>query len=255
MSAKVIAIVNQKGGTGKTTTTVNLGCALSKLGNKVLIIDFDSQASLTYYMGIQEMPKGSMADVIFGDKLLSEIIIEKEGVSIAPAGLDLADAELSLASYKKRSEVLKFAMRGAVRMFDYILIDCGPSLSILSVNAMNAAGSIIIPLELEVLALQGLQLITQTLQRVRKSFNPNLKVLGVLLLKVDLAKKVTQEVYELLVNTCSFPIFQAHVEFDERAIEAPSFGKSIISYAPNSVSAIGYLDLAMEVSQKLQPVE
>lgn len=254
MSAKVIAVVNQKGGTGKTTTTVNLGCALGKLGNRVLIIDFDSQASLTYYMGIQHMPKGSMADVIFGDRLLSEIIIEQEGISIAPADLDLADAELSLASYKNRAEVLKFAMRGVIRKYDYILIDCGPSLSILSVNAMNAAESIIIPLELEVLALQGLSLITRTLHRIRTAFNPNLKVLGVLLLKVDLAKKITQEVYELLLNTCKYPIFNAHVEFDEKAIEAPSFGKSVISYAPNSISAIGYLDLAMEVSEKTMVV-
>jgi len=254
MSAKVIAIVNQKGGTGKTTTTVNLGCALGKLGNKVLLIDFDSQASLTYYMGIQQTPKGSVADVIFGDKLLSEVLIEKEGVSIAPANLDLADAELSLASYKNRAEVLKFAMRGVIREFDYILIDCGPSLSILSVNAMNAAHNILIPLELEVLALQGLQLITETLQRIRTAFNPKLQVLGVLLLKVDLSKNVTQEVYELLLNTCHFPIFQAHVEFDERAVEAPSFGQSVIKYAPNSISAIGYLDLAMEVTEKTQTV-
>ncbi|MGB0522028.1 MAG: ParA family protein [Flammeovirgaceae bacterium] len=250
MRAKVIAVVNQKGGTGKTTTTVNLGCALGKLGNKVLLIDFDSQASLTYYLGIQHMPKGSVADVVFGEKHLSEIIIERENVSIAPANLELADAELSLASYKNRAEVLKFAMRGVVRQYDYILIDCGPSLSILSVNAMNAASSIIIPLELEVLALQGLQLISQTLQRIRNAFNPELKVLGVLLLKVDLAKSITQEVYELLLNTCTYPIFQAHVEFDEKAIEAPSFGQSLISYAPNSVSTIGYLDLAMEVSEK-----
>lgn len=251
MSAKIIAIVNQKGGTGKTTTTVNLGCALSKLGNRVLLVDFDSQASLTYYLGIQEMPKGNMADVIFGDKLLSDIIVKREGISVAPADLDLADAELSLASYKNRAEVLKFAMRGVARQYDYILIDCGPSLSILSVNAMNAASHIVIPLELEVLALQGLQLITRTLQRIRTAFNPDLKVLGVLLLKVDLSKNVTQEVYELLLNTCSYPIFQAHVEFDEKAVEAPSFGQSVIQYAPNSISAIGYLDLAMEVSEKI----
>ncbi len=247
MSAQIISIVNQKGGTGKTTTTVNLGCALGKLGSKVMIVDFDSQASLTYYLGINHLPKGSIADVVFGEKDLKEILVKKEGVTIVPANMDLADAELSLAKYEARAEVLKRMLNQVRDEYDYILIDCGPSLSVLTLNALNASDGVIIPLELEVLAMQGLQLINKTIQRVRKSFNPDIKILGILLLKVDLAKKITQEVYQMLINSYSEHIFKAHIELDTRAIEAPSFGQSIISYAPESMASIGYLDLAMEL--------
>ena len=250
MSAKIFAIVNQKGGTGKTTTTVNLGCAIAKLGKKVLLVDFDAQASLTFYLGISHLPKGNVADVIFGDRELTDVLVHKEGVSILPASSDLADAELSLASYEQRTEVLKRLLEPLEKEYDYILIDCGPSLSILTVNALNVAHEVIIPLELEVLALQGLQLISRTIQKIKKTLNPQLAIRGILLLKVDLAKKITQEVYQLLLSSCPEHIFKAHIEFDEKAIEAPSFGQSVVSYAPNSICTLGYLDLAMEILAK-----
>lgn len=248
MSAEIIAVVNQKGGTGKTTTTVNLGVALGKLGNKVLVVDFDAQASLTYYFGITSPLKGSISDVIFGDREFPNIILSKEGIDIAPATIELADAELSLASYGKRTTVMKEMLDTVKHRYDYILIDCGPSLSLLTVNSLTAAHSIIIPLMLEVLALQGLTLIRDTIERIRKSFNPDIKVKGVLLLMVDLRRSVTQEVYQLLLKNSPFPLFKAHIEIDDRAVEAPSFGQSILSYAPNTVSATGYFDLATEIS-------
>lgn len=247
MNAQIIAVVNQKGGTGKTTTTVNLGVALGKLGHKVLVVDFDAQASLTYSFGISRTLKGSMADVVFGERRLQEIIVPKEGIHIAPTDISLADAELSLANVEGRTAVLKDILEPVRGRYDYILIDCGPSLSLLTVNALATAHYVIIPLMLEVLALQGLQLIGQTVQRIKKAFNPGLKVLGVLLLMVDLRRKVTQEVYELLLDACPHHIFRAHVEVDDKAIEAPSFGQSVVSYAPDSISATGYLDLAMEI--------
>jgi chromosome partitioning protein len=247
MQTRVIAIVNQKGGTGKTTTAVNLGVALGKLGHRVLLIDFDAQASLTYYFGISRALKGTVSDALFGDRTLAEIAIPKEGVHIVPADLSLADAELSLATFGERTSVLKRLIAPLLGQYDYILIDCGPSLSLLTVNALVAAREVIIPLALEVLALQGLRLITETVGRIQKAFNPQLQVLGVLLLMVDLRKQVTQEVYELLLSACPHRIFKAHVEIDDKAIEAPSFGQSLLSYAPDSIGAVGYLDLAMEL--------
>ncbi len=248
MSTQTIAIVNQKGGTGKTTTTVNLGVALGKLGYKVLVIDFDAQASLTYYFGL-DVPAGySMSEAIYGDRPFRDILVEKEGIHIAPSTISLADTELSLAGYSKRTAVLKELLEPLKANYDYVLIDCGPSLSLLTVNALVAADSVIIPLMLEVLALQGLKLIAETINRIRKNFNPSLKVLGVLILMVDLRRSITQEVYELLISASPFPIFRAHVEIDDKAIEAPSFGKSIIEYAPGTASANGYLDLAMEMT-------
>jgi chromosome partitioning protein len=252
--AHIISIVNQKGGTGKTTTAVNLGVALGKLGQRVLLVDFDAQASLTFYFGISRTLKGSMADVVFGDKKIADITILKEGIYIAPAAISLADAELSLATYSGRMQVLKDALATVQRQYDYILIDCGPALSLLTVNALAASSHVLIPTELEVLALQGLQLISNTIARMRKSVNADLQVLGVLLLMVDLKRTVTQEVYELLLQACPYPIFKAHVEVDDKAIEAPSFGQSILSYAPNASSATAYLDLALEVLGKLPPV-
>ena len=248
MSTEIISIVNQKGGTGKTTTTVNLGVALGKLGHKVLVVDFDAQASLTYYFGISRPLKGDVSDVIFGDRQLGDILIRKEGIDIAPATIELSDTELSLGSYEKRHLVMKEMLSAIQGEYDYILIDCGPSLSLLTVNALTASNSVVVPLMLEVLALQGLTLIRDTIGRIQKSFNPSLKVKGVLLLMVDLRRSVTQEVYELLLKNSPYPLFRAHIEIDDRAVEAPSFGQSILEYAPNTVSATGYIDLATEIS-------
>jgi chromosome partitioning protein len=241
---QVIAITNQKGGTGKTTTAVNLGCALGKLGKKVLLIDMDPQASLTYYFGIHK-PKAGIADVLMGDYDWKDVIIPKEDVWVAPGGLDLADTELSLATYEGREFVLKRSLE-SLHGFDMVVLDCPPALSLLTLNALTASDFAVIPVQLEVLGVQGLSLIMNTISRVRKKFNPNIHVLGVALVMVDIRKRVTQEIYQLLRNH-GLPLFRSHIELDERAVEAPSFGQSLLEYAPKSLSGAAYVSLAREV--------
>lgn len=247
---KIIAIVNQKGGTGKTTTTVNLGCALAKLGKKVLLLDLDPQASLTYYFGIES--KQTLSQSILQNSSLQDILIEKEQLWIAPSGIDSADLELSLANYPQREWVLKNWLEPQIQHFDFVLMDCSPSLSVLTINALTTAKLVIIPLQLEVLSLQGLTLLNDTLKKIRKNLNPDLEVLGILLVMVDLRRKITQEIHELLISSTNLAIFNSHIETDEKAIEAPSFAQSLIAYAPKSVSAQAYLAFAQEIL-KLKP--
>ena len=250
MKTTIIAIANHKGGTGKTTTTVNLGCAMAKRGKKVFLIDFDPQGSLTFNLGINTFPH-SLADVIINNIPLEDAIMEREGLSVLPTNMELADLELSLATYSERENVLKNVLSQA-KGFDYILIDCSPSFNILTVNALNAAQKVIIPLQLEVLSLQGLELITQTIFKVKENLNDNLSILGVLPVMFDESREITSEIYDFLKNNYGFNIFKNKIYEDEKIIETPSFGSSIIAYAPESISASNYQKLAKEVIKKLK---
>ncbi len=246
MQASIIAVMNQKGGTGKTTTTLNLGVALGKLGKKVLLLDLDPQASMTWHLGITE-PKKDISDLFFGEATWHEILHQTEGITLASSSIALANTELALASHPYRTGVLTKLLTDITTKFDLILIDCAPSLSLLTINALTASNQILIPLRPEVLALQGLKLITKTVQQIQQNYNPKLQVLGIVLVMVDLRMKITQEIYEYLVHQTSFRLFDAHIELDEKAIEAPSFGKSTLNYAPHSVSSRAYLRLAHEI--------
>lgn len=241
---KVIAIVNQKGGTGKTTTTVNLGCALAKLGKKVLLVDLDAQGNLSYSLGILDVSQ-SMGQVLLGDKVLSDILLEREGLRVAPATIDLADVEINIAGALARESILKKAI-SKVKGIDYLLIDCPPSLSLLTINALNAADEVIIPLQMEVLSLQGLDQIITTINQIKGVLNPNLKILGLLPVMVDKRRKLSQEIFDHIEENYKFKIFKSRIRTNVRASEAPSFGKSLISYAPTSNGAKDYISFASE---------
>lgn len=242
----IIAIMNQKGGTGKTTTTVNLGVALAQLGKKVLLLDLDPQGNLGFCFGVHAYSY-SMTDVMFGEVVLPSAVLEKEGLHLVPSDRTLADVEISLAQHQGRELVLKSRIMPYISAYDYVLLDCSPSLSLITINALMAAQRIIVPLQLEVLALQGLNLVMDTIFQMKETMNPNLTIMGVLPVMVDKRRKVTYEILEYLKNNFGIPIFQSTIFADVKAVEAPSFGESILKYAPQSIAAQGYVNFAQEV--------
>lgn len=242
---KIIAIVNQKGGTGKTTTTVNLGCAIAKKGKKVLLVDLDAQGNLSYSLGILEIEK-SIGQVLLGELDFREILISREGLDVAPAEIDLADVEINIAGELARESILKKILAKETE-YDYILIDCPPSLSLLTINALNAASRVIVPLQMEVLSLQGLDQIISTINQIKEVLNENLEIMGLLPVMVDSRRKLSREIYEHIEENYSFKIFKSRIRTNVRASEAPSFGESLISYSPNSNGAKDYMAFANEI--------
>lgn len=240
----IIAVVNQKGGTGKTTTTVNLGKALAQKKKKILLLDMDPQGSMGYSLGITK-PERTIADVFTEEAAIADVIVKREGMDVIPSDVSLADIELSLAEMKDRNSVLKSILE-EVKGYDFILIDCPPSLSLLTVNALCAARRVLVPMQMEVLSLQGLDLISQTIEKISKVFNPELRILGIVPVMVDTRRKLTTEINEHIRENYDFFIFKSQIRANVRASEAPSFGESVITYAPKSNSALDYLALAKE---------
>lgn len=240
-----VAIVNHKGGTGKTTTAVNLAVALAKKGKKVLAIDFDPQGSLSYYFGIERL-RPSLADLFYGEATASQVIQTRENVDILPTDTRLADLELSMATARNREHLLEQVLLPIAEPYDYLLIDCAPSLSLLTVNALTAADKVLIPLQLEVLSLQGLHLILETIFNIKGSLNPSLKILGIVPVMVDKRRKVTQEIFQFIPEHFGLQVFQTPIPQDVKIVESPSFGMSIFGYAPKTTGADAYLALAEE---------
>lgn len=244
MVHNIIAVVNQKGGTGKTTTSINLGCGLSKLGKKVLLIDLDPQANLTYALGI-DLPNLSIADVFTGEANIQEILVKKEDLFVAPGATDLVDIDISLVNQGQREAFLKRSLK-QVKGFDHIIIDAAPSLSLLTLNALNAAKEIIIPMQLEVLSLQGLKQILATITRVKQTLNPQLKVKGILPVMVDKRRNLSQELLDHLRENTKERIFNSMIHLNVKVAESPSFGKSVIGYSPSSIGAKDYMRFSKE---------
>ncbi|MFT2010887.1 ParA family protein [Pontibacter sp. 13R65] len=245
MKTTVVAVINQKGGTGKTTTTINLGSALSKLGKKVLLIDLDPQSNLSYSLAVTN-PDGTLADVLLGNRNISDILVETGGMWMAPGSNDLVDVEISLVTQPEREKFLKNVLTDA-KGFDYVLIDCPPSLSVLTLNALTAANEVLIPLQMEVLTLQGLDQILNTITKVKKAFNPKLKVKGIVVVMFDSRRKLSQEVLEYLQENVKERIFESQIRLNVKLAEAPSFGKSVLDYDASSNGAKDYKALAAEL--------
>ena len=242
----VIAIANHKGGSGKTTTTINLGVALSNLGKKVLIIDLDPQGNLSYSLGISDNAP-TIANVFTGDKQLEDVIIEREGMDIVPSNMFLADIELSIQGVKDRLFVLKYLLDKELLKYDYILIDCSPSKSLLTINALVLADKVITTILLDVLSVQGLNQINRTVFDVKRGYNKALTFLGVLPINVDLRSNISKEILTFVDENFDIPILKSYIRSCVKFAEAPSFGESIFSYAPSSSGAEDYQVLAKEI--------
>lgn len=247
---KVIAITNQKGGVGKTTTTVNLGASLAKLGNKVLLVDIDPQGNATSGVGVD---KGELDhciyNLIIGDTKAEDVIVhtEFENLSIIPATIQLAGAEIELVSAISREEKLKRSLESIQDEYDFILIDCPPSLGLLTLNALTAATSALIPVQAEYYALEGLSQLLNTIRLVQKHLNRNLLIEGVLLTMFDARTNLGVQVIEEVKMYFQDKVYESVIPRNVRLGEAPSHGKPITVYDPRSKGAELYLELAKEV--------
>lgn len=244
---KFISIVNQKGGTGKTTTAISLGAALARKGKKILLIDLDPQGNLSYSLGENDF-EHSISEVLMGDIEPKDAIIHivEEGLDIIPSSIDLANIEITLAQVDNREIQLKDALKN-LRGYDYVLIDCPPSFSLLAVNSLTMSNEVIIPMQMTALSLQGLELIYGTIDRVREHLNPKLNILGILPVMIDKRRKLSSEVRAYIEDNFEIRLFESGIRNNVKAAEAPSFGQSVISYSPNSNSAKDYLAFGDEL--------
>jgi len=241
---KIITITNQKGGTGKTTISMNLGVALAMRGKKVLLIDFDPQANLTYSFGIHK-PKNTIVEVLQGKQAIQTILVNKEGLDIAPSSSLLSDLELSIVNKIGREQLLKDRLEGLMG-YDYVFIDSPPSLSILTINALTASNEVLIPLQMEILSLQGVTQLLKTIDEVKNVLNKKLKISGIVVSIYDSRRRLSGEVLNEIKNNLKEKIFNSVIRICVKITEAPSFAKSVLSYAPSSKGAIDYKNLAKE---------
>lgn len=248
--ARIISVANQKGGVGKTTTTVNLGASLAYNGKKVLIVDIDAQGNATSGIGVRKSDVGKdVYDVLVNEEPMTNVIHEtsRENLEIVPATIQLAGAEIELTPMMARESRLKSALDEVKNQYDYVLIDCPPSLGHLTINAFTASDSILIPVQCEYYALEGLSQLLNTIRLVQKHFNPELRIEGVLLTMYDARTNLGSEVVQEVRKYFRERVYDTIIPRNVRLSEAPSHGLSIIDYDPRSRGAEVYLSLAKEV--------
>lgn len=257
-NCKVIALTNQKGGVGKTTTAVNLGVCLAKQGEKVLLIDADAQANLTMSLGINrpdELPL-SLAPImqdIIDDKPIDVqkgILHHGEGVDLLPSNIELSGLEVRLINAISRERVLKTCINEVKKNYDYVLIDCMPSLGMLTINALAAADSVVIPTQPHYLSAKGLELLLRSVSKVRKQINPHLRIDGILMTMVMPRTNISKEVTALVRSAYgqNIKVFDAQIPHSIRAVEATAEGKSIFAYDKGGKVAAAYEQLGKEVA-------
>lgn len=249
-----IALLNQKGGVGKTTTTANLGACLAMLGKKVLVIDMDPQANLSVHLGVDiHSLKYSVYNIITGDCKTDEVILNTkiQGLDIIPANIDLSGAEIELVGVVGRETVLKEYLGDMLERYDYVLIDCPPSLGLLTLNVLTLVHEIFIPLQTEFFALQGVSKLLDTHEVVRKRLNKNLEITGIIFCmytsRTRLCKEVIEKVKEHFAKD---QVFDTVIRKNVKLSESPSHGKPVVSYAPGSHGSEDYMSLAKEVVQQ-----
>ena len=254
---KVIAIANQKGGVGKTTTTVNLGSGLARYGKKVLLIDLDPQGDLTTSLGFKnqdnmEITIKNLMEKVIQEKTLNKregILNCKEGVDLVPANIELEALEMSLIKFMNKENILKNYINQVKTDYDYILIDCRPSLGLLTINALASADSVIIPVQAQYLPLKGMTQLLTTIDKVRKQINSNLQIEGILLTIADMKTKLARATIDTLRNSYGnkIKIFNTVIPMGIKAAESTLEGKDLYSYNIRSKPAIAYLNFTREV--------
>lgn len=254
---RIIAIANQKGGVGKTTTCVNLGIGLAREGKKVLLLEADAQGSMAVSLGIQEPDELDVTLVNLMEKIINDedvepgegIIHHEEGIDFIPANIELAGLETSLVNVMSREQVLRLYLDEIKARYDYILIDCMPSLGMITINALVAADSVLIPVEAAYLPVKGLQQLIKTIGKVHRRLNPRLSIMGILLTKVDrrtnFARDISEQIRKVYGN--NIHIFENCIPMSVRAAETTAEGKSIYLHDPKGIVAEGYRHLTGEV--------
>ncbi|MFC6253994.1 ParA family protein [Secundilactobacillus hailunensis] len=249
--ADIIALANQKGGVGKTTTAVNLGAGLANLGNHVLLVDIDAQGNATSGVGIAKSSiSKDIYDVLVNEEPIADVILhtKHQNLDIVPATIQLSGAEIELTAQIARETRLLDAIKVIQDQYDFILVDCPPSLGLLTINAFTASNSILIPVQSEYYALEGLSQLLNTIQLVRKHFNPNLKIEGVLLTMYDARTNLGKQVNEEVKKYFKDRVYETIIPRNVRLSEAPSHGLPIMDYDPKSTGAKVYSQLAKEVA-------
>jgi chromosome partitioning protein len=252
--SRVIAIINQKGGSGKTTTAVNLGACLARLRKTVLLIDLDPQANSTIHLGLKPHEvEMSIYDIMMDEKSFSDIVLgtEIENLYIAPANINLSGVEIELAGVVGREMVLKDAVEEIRNDYDYILIDCPPSLGLLTVNALTMAKELIIPVQTEFFALEGMGKLFQTVEVVKKRLNRDLKITGIVPTMFDTRTNMSREVTEKIKEYFGDRVYKTIIRKNVRLAEASSHGKPIVLYDPHSTGAQDYEALSKEVDSRV----
>lgn len=255
---KVIAICNQKGGVGKTVTTVNLGIGLARQGKRVLLVDVDAQGSLTASLGYQQPDHldetlATMLGKIIEDKPLAPgegIIHQEEGVDLLPANIELSGLEVTLVNTMSRETILREYLNTVRDQYDVILLDCCPSLGMLTINALTAADAVIVPLQAHYLSLKGMEQLMRTIGRVKRQLNPSLEISGILITMADLRTTYSREIVELLRKTygSNLKIFDTIIPQSIRAAETSAEGKSIYLHDPSGKVSAAYQALTLEVA-------